>query len=76
MITIEQIKTAISDNAPDINIDDIPQDAKLKDNDIDSLDFFNIVLDLQTLSGIDEIPDEDIDQLDTINSIYKYFEDK
>ena len=76
MITIEQIKTAISDNVPDVKIDDIHQDAKLKDNDIDSLDFFNIVLDLQTLSGIEEIPDEDIEQLDTINAIYKYFEDK
>ena len=76
MITIEQIKTAISDNVPDINVDDIPHNAKLKDNEIDSLDFFNIVLDLQTLSGIEEIPDEDIDQLNTIDAIYDYFQDK
>ena len=75
MITIEQIKTTISDNVPDVNLDEISLDAKLRDEEIDSLDFFNIVIDCQAITGF-EVPDEDIEKLDTINNILKYFQDK
>lgn len=75
MITIEQIKTIIVEVASHVDIDSIKNDVRLRDYDIDSLDFFNIVLELQTLSGM-EVPDEDLDQLRTVDSIYKYFNDK
>lgn len=75
MITIEQIKTIIVEVASHVDIDSIKNDVRLRDYDIDSLDFFNIILELQTLSGV-VVPDEDLDQLRTVDSIYHYFQNK
>lgn len=75
MITIEQIKTVLLENATDINIEAIANNVRLRDYGIDSLDYFSIINELQILSGV-EVPDEDIDQLDTIDAIYKYFQER
>lgn len=75
MITIEQIKNVLLENVTDINIEAIPENGRLRDYGIDSLDYYNIIIELQTLGGI-EVPDADIDRLNTINEIYKYFQER
>lgn len=58
----------------DINIDisNIANDTTLKSLGMDSLDIFNLLVELETKTGI-KIPDEDVDNLTTINAIVKYF---
>ena len=53
----------------------IAGDAHFADLGLDSLDVFNILNDLEALTGI-QVPDEDVDKLQTIDSILKYFEAK
>ena len=53
----------------------IAGDAQFADLGLDSLDVFNILNDLEALSGI-QIPDEDVEKVKTIDSILKYFEAK
>lgn len=75
MITIEQIKTALTENVTNVNIEAIPLDGRLRDYGIDSLDYFSIINELQSLTGV-EVPDEDIDQLISIDAIYTYFQER
>lgn len=51
--------------------DGLRDDVDLVDQGIDSLGFLNVLLILGEKYGID-IPDEDIDQLNTIDVIIKY----
>jgi len=72
MITIEKIHTIIRNNAPSVDISKIEKHVNLREYGVDSMDFFNIVLELQEILG-KEIPDEDIDQVRTVADIQKYF---
>ena len=75
MLTTEQIRQAIK--AADVNVDAsaLPEDQSFRDAGLDSLDFYNIVVELQEMSGI-TVPDEDIDRLETIASVKAYFAGK
>lgn len=72
MITIEKIHEIIKTSCPNVDTSKIMPDVRLREYDIDSMDFFNIILELQEELG-KEIPDEDIDQLRTVASIQDYF---
>ena len=72
MITIDQIKNIVVGVAPHVEIESIKNDVPLSEYEIDSLDIFSINLELQELAGF-EVPDEDVDQLNSVNSINEYF---
>jgi acyl carrier protein len=72
MITIEKIHNIIRNNAPSVDVSKIEEHVKLREYGIDSMDFYNIVLELEEILG-QQIPDEDIDQLRTVADIQKYF---
>lgn len=72
MITIEKIHEIIKNNCPQVDVNKIAAETRLREYGIDSMDFFNIILELQESLG-KEIPDEDIDQLRTVASIQDYF---
>lgn len=73
MIAVAQIHEIIKNIDPDIDVSTIEPGKRLRDYGLDSMDFFNIIIQLQELLG-KEIPDEDIDQLLTVASIMEYFE--
>ena len=73
MISTEKIHAIIRSNAPSVDVSKIESNVRLREYGIDSMDFFNIVLELQELLG-KEIPDEDIDQVRTVADIQKYFD--
>ncbi len=72
MITVEQIHNIIHNTVPAVDVGKIDPNTRLREYGIDSMDFFNIVLELQELLG-KEIPDEDIDQVRTVAAIQEYF---
>lgn len=72
MITVEQIHTIISNVVPKINVNKINPYIPLREYGLDSIDFFSIIIELQELLG-NEIPDEDIDQIQTVADIQEYF---
>lgn len=73
MITVAQIHEIIKNVDPDIDVSTIEPSKRLRDYGLDSMDFFNVIIQLQELLG-KEIPDEDIDQLLTVASIMEYLE--
>lgn len=50
----------------------IPTDTTFSDLGLDSLDIYNVFVELEVLTGI-EVPDSDIDDLQSIDSIHDYF---
>ena len=72
MITTERIHEIIKTICPKVDTSKIAPDTRLREYGIDSMDFFNIILELQDALG-KEIPDEDIDQMRTVASIQDYF---
>ena len=74
MISEQQVRKAMKDNDVQVDADAIPTDVPFVDLGMDSLDFFNVVAELQDITGR-EIPDEDIDRLRTIDGIIDYFKD-
>ena len=50
----------------------IPTNEAFTELGLDSLDVFNIFVELEVLTGI-QVPDNDIEKLQTIDSIHAYF---
>jgi len=75
LLTKEQIITIINKLELGFQLD--PEtalaDATLKSLGIDSLDKFNLLLELEAATG-KKVPDSDIEKLSTINAIRAYFE--
>lgn len=70
-VTIEQIRMAISKACPEKPLGSIPDDGILKDLGFDSLDRFNVLLEVETQTGV-SIPDEDVASLSSIRNIFEY----
>jgi len=70
-VTAEQILATIESAklVKDVNV--LDQDKPLRDQGIDSLDFSAVLFNIEEAFGI-EIPDSDIDSLQTINQIVLY----
>ena len=49
-----------------------PMDVGFKNLGIDSLDIFNILVDLEALTG-KRVPDEDVEKLSTLGDLLNYF---
>lgn len=71
MITVEQIHEIIHKIVPEVDVSKIDPQTSFKEYGIDSMDFFNIILELQELLG-KEIPNEEIDQVNTVSSMLEY----
>jgi acyl carrier protein len=70
-LSIEQIRGAVNKACDGKDISRIPDDGHLREFGFDSLDMFNIFLEIEALSGR-SIPDEDIEHLQSIQSMYEY----
>lgn len=68
-----KIRQIITDNANDIDGNQIPLDAKLMDTGLDSLDIATILLEVQEEFGV-TIPDDQEDDFDTLGEIVKFVE--
>ena len=75
MLTLEQIRDAIGSSGVEIDALSMPVKKKFSDLGLDSMDVFNILIELQNITGI-EIPDADIKILQSLEKIYQYFEKK
>ena len=75
MITEEQVIEMINKTL-EMNLDlkTTPRDETLKTLGIDSLDFYNVLVELEDLTN-KKVLDEDLEKMLTINAITKYFND-
>lgn len=75
MITEEQVIEMINKTL-EMNLDpkNTPRDETLKTLGIDSLDFYNVLVELEDLTS-KKVLDEDLEKMLTINAITKYFND-
>jgi acyl carrier protein len=71
MITTDKILEIIQRAASSVDVTKIDFDTRLREYGVDSMDFFLIVVELQEIVGKD-IPDQDLDQLRTVNAIQEY----
>ena len=73
MLTIGQIASALE--KADVQAEaDLEQhkDATFAELGLDSLDIFNLLLELETITG-KSVPDEDIDNIGSINDILAFY---
>lgn len=73
--TLDNIKQIISEADILVDIVKIKNDIQLKDQGADSLDLANILLLLEEKFEI-KIPDQDLDQVQSINAIIEYINKK
>ena len=70
------VKQALSNVAPEVDLDSIDPQKDLRDQiDIDSVDFLNFVIGLHKELNF-EIPDADVAKLVTLNGCVSYLTDK
>ena len=67
----EQLREIISKARTKINLEELKDGDDLREAGADSLDMMTIILDVSELTGV-EVPDEDVEDLATINGIVKY----
>jgi acyl carrier protein len=72
MMTEQQLKEAILAAGINVDVDSLKPSDNLSDAGIDSLDFFNLFLELETIGG-KKIPDDQLDKMTTIDSIIKFY---
>lgn len=73
MLTIEQISSAME--KADVQVEaDLEQnkDATFEELGMDSLDVFNLFLELETITG-KAVPDEEIDNIATLNAVLEFY---
>jgi acyl carrier protein len=64
--------SVLTDVAPDVDLAAVDPDAELLEQlDIDSMDFLNIVVEINSRTGI-EIPERDYPKLSTLNEAVNY----
>ena len=71
MITEDQIITLMQKVNPKIDLSRVTPTDTLTELDFDSLDRFNLLVELQEATGI-EVPDEDIEKLESARTIREY----
>lgn len=72
MIKIENIIQVINDVVPSAQITANDIDVELRIRGVDSLDLFNVLLELENQTSI-EVPDEELPNLKTIRALLGYF---
>ncbi|MCL6419720.1 phosphopantetheine-binding protein [Aestuariirhabdus haliotis] len=72
MITPENVREAMSRTGVNIDISKIPDEGNLTEHGLDSLDIYDLILEMQEVTGL-EVPDDDVEKLNSINNIVSYF---
>lgn len=66
------VRAAIGAVAPDVDLDDVEEDARLRqDLELDSLDFLRLVETIDTATGVD-IPERDYPAVATLKGLISY----
>lgn len=72
MLTAEQVKQAMKSSGVTADVDKLQNDDVFTDNGLDSLDLFNLFVELENITGT-EVPDADVENLNTIQDVLDYF---
>lgn len=76
MSTRDTILAIISDVAPDAEVDDVQDDADIRDElDIDSMDFLDVLVGVHERLGV-EVPEADYGQVQTLASLVAYVDSR
>lgn len=75
MLSEMQIKKIFSDTHPKIDWFSQNKEASFKSLGLDSLDRFDLLVAIQEVTGI-EIPDDDVEEMNSIATIEAYFSNK
>lgn len=75
MLTEQQIRKIINERNSKVDWDTVDGTSTFEELGIDSLDRFDIILGMQEASGF-EVPDDDVEELQSIAAIQAYFSDK
>jgi len=74
-VTVEEIRSIVDEADTMAEMDTLVNDLPLTEQDVDSLDMANILLLLEEKYEV-KIPDEDLSQVQSINSIVNYLNSK
>lgn len=74
-VSVEQVLATIEKANLISDVNSLDLDKPLRDQGIDSLDFSSVLFNMEETFGI-EIPDDDIDSLETVNQILTYVNNK
>jgi len=74
-VTVDQVLATIEEANLVEDVKALDLDKPLNAQGVDSLDFSNVLFNMEEVFGI-EIPDEDIDGLQTVNQIVAYINRK
>lgn len=72
MLDKKDIKKVFDEVGLNIDVDQVDASVPLNSVGVDSLDFFNVLVELEKLTGT-TVPDEDVDKLSSIDDIIAYF---
>lgn len=72
MLTETQIKQAMKSSGVSADIDGLGRDDVFSENGLDSLDLFNLFVELENVTG-ETVPDDDVENLNSIQDILDYF---
>ena len=72
MLLKQDIIDIIREFGISVDINEVKDDTTLKSLGIDSLDVYNLFIELEMKTGRN-VSDDDVDKLSTINSILEYF---
>lgn len=75
MITREAIVDLMEKSGIDVDRKTMTFESTFEDLGIDSLDAFNLFAEIEAVTGID-VPDEDFEDLDSVEAIFKYLKDR
>ena len=72
MLLKQDVIDIIKELGISVDINEVKDDTTLKSLGIDSLDVYNLFIELELKTGRN-VSDDDVDKLSTINSIVEYF---
>lgn len=75
MLTEASIKQAMSDSGITTDVASLSSEQNFSQYGLDSLDLFNLFVELEAMTG-KTVPDEDLDQMKSIQDVMNYFNDK
>lgn len=72
MLTEQNVRDAMKKSGVTADISSLPVDGVFTENGLDSLDLFNLFVELEQSTGV-QVPDEDVEKLNTIQDVLTYF---
>ena len=72
MLLVQDVIDMIGEVGISVDVNEIKNDTTLESLGMDSLDVFNLFVEIEIKTG-EKISDDNVDKLSTINSIIEYF---